>query len=72
MTEDKFYKNNKSDSVWWVATDAVGEFLFTFDKNKIYNLYEDYPHNLTPEQLRLFDKENPLWADYFSDRRSEK
>lgn len=69
MSDSVFYKNNETDAIWWVDTEAIGEFLFSFDKKKIYNLYADYPHNLTPNQVRTFDKENPLWAEYFKDRK---
>ena len=69
MSDSVFYKNSETDAIWWVDTEAIGEFLFSFDKKKIYNLYADYPHNLTPKQVRTFDKENPLWADYFKDRK---
>lgn len=64
-----FYKNNKTDKIWWIDDmEHVGRFLFSFDKKKIFNLFEDYPHKLTKEQKALFDKENPYWADFFSDR----
>lgn len=64
-----FYKNNESDSVWWIDNlETVGEFLFSFDKNKIYNLFSDYPHNLSKEEKEIFDKENPYWKDFFKDR----
>ena len=66
----KFYKENEADQVWWVDTsDRDGEFLFSFDKKKVFNLFADYPHNLTPEQKEIFDKENPYWKDFFKDRR---
>lgn len=65
---NKFYKNNESDSIWWINHDAIGEFLFSFDKKRIFNLFEDYPHNLTAEQKAVFDKENPRWKEFFSDR----
>lgn len=64
-----FYKNNESDSVWWIDNlETVGEFLFSFDKNKIYNLFADYPHNLSKEEKEIFDEENPHWKEFFSDR----
>ena len=67
---NKFYKNNPGDSIWWVDTfDKVGEWLFSFDQKIIFNMFEDYPHNLTPEQVKVFDEENPYWADFFSDRK---
>lgn len=66
---NKFYKENPSDSVWWVDTfELDGVFLFSFDKEHIFNLFQDYPHKLTPEQKQTFDKENPYWADFFKDR----
>ena len=47
-----FYKENDNDRVWWVNTvDKVGLYLFTFDRKKIYNLFSDYPHNLSPEEI---------------------
>ena len=67
---DKFYKENETDQIWWVDTsDRDSEFLFSFDKKKVFNLFADYPHNLTPEQKEIFDKENPYWKDFFKDRR---
>lgn len=64
-----FYKMNPDDEIWWVDNiDAVGEFLFSFDKKKVFNLFQDYPYKLSLEQKRIFDKENPYWAEFFSDR----
>lgn len=69
MKHFEFYRNNVNDVVWWVNNaDTIGEHLFTFDKQKIYNLFADYPHNLTPKEKAIFDKENPYWADFFADR----
>ena len=67
--EKMLYKKNTTDIIWWVDNpDKVGEHLFTFDKKRIFNLFRDYPQELTPEQKELFDKENPYWADYFKDK----
>ena len=67
---NKFYKENPDDSVWWVDTsESDGLFLFSFDGKKIFNLFRDYPHELTPEQKAIFDRENPQWKEFFSDRR---
>lgn len=69
MDKYNFYKNKKSDKVYWVDNlDVKGEHLFSFDKQTIFNLFADYPHKLTPEQRAIFDKENPYWADFFRDR----
>lgn len=66
---NKFYKNNPTDVIWWVDDpESVGEWLFSFDKKKIFNMFADYPHELTPEQKEIFDSENPNWADFFKDR----
>jgi len=62
-------KNKSKDVIFWVDNvETIGEHLFTFDKKKIFNLFEDYPHNLTSEQKTIFDKENPYWRDFFADR----
>lgn len=66
----EFYKDDKNDKIWWVDNyDVVGEYLFSFDKKRVFNLFEDYPHNLTKEQKQIFDKENPYWKDFFKDRK---
>ena len=65
---NKFYKEHEDDQIWWLYSDVKGEWLFSFDKKKIFNLFADYPHNLTPEQKRIFDDENPYWKDFFKDR----
>ena len=64
-----FYKENPTDKIWWVDNpDVVGVWEFSFDRQTVFNLFEDYPYKLTPEQKEMFDKENPYWADYFKDR----
>ncbi len=65
----KFRKNNESDVIWWVDNpETIGEWLFTFDKKRIFNMFRDYPHELTQKQKAIFDKENPYWVDFFKDR----
>lgn len=65
-----FYKNNETDKIWWIDNlETFGEHLFSFDKKHIYNLFADYPYNMTEAEVEIFDKENPYWADYFSHRR---
>ena len=65
----RFYHRNEKEVVWWVDnTETIGEHLFSFDKQRIYNLFADYPHNLTPSEKEVFDKENPEWAKFFADR----
>lgn len=63
-------KNRESDVIWWVEYPLPmdGEFLFSFDRETIFNLFSDYPWKLTPEQKAIFDRENPRWREFFSDR----
>lgn len=68
MSSDRWYKNNTDNKIWWKDTDSVGEWLFSFDKKQVFNMFADYPHNLTPEQKKIFDEENPEWVDFFKDR----
>ena len=66
---NKFYKNEETDKIWWVDTsDKVGIWEFSFDQKTIFNMFQDYPWKLTPEQKEIFDRENPFWVDFFSDR----
>lgn len=66
---NKFFKNDPNDKIWWVDTfDKDGVFEFSFDKKTVFNLFYDYPSNLTKQQKEIFDKENPYWKDFFSDR----
>lgn len=71
MEENKIrlYKQKRGDKIRWVDTsDKDGEYIFTFDGENFFNMFRDYPYKLTPEQRDLFDKENPVWAEFFSDR----
>lgn len=69
MGKYRFYKNNPKDSIYWVDDpDTMGEYLFSFDKKKVFNLFTDYPHKLTAEQREVFEKENPEWRDFFAGR----
>lgn len=67
--KNNFYKENKTDKIWWVDNiDTIGEFLFSFDKEKVFNLFRDYPYRLTKQEKEIFDKENPYWKNFFADR----
>ena len=68
--KDKWYKNRPNDKIWWLdnANESVGEWIFSFDKVYTFNMFADYPNKLTPEQKKIFDRENPYWADFFRDR----
>ena len=69
MSGNRFYKENPRDKIWWVDSEKDGVWEFSFDKRKVYNMFRDYPHNMTPAQVAIFDRENPFWAEYFKDRR---
>ena len=72
MPSDKFYKQNETDQIWWVDdTEAIGLWLFSFDKKKVYNMFADFPQKLTKEEVQIFIEENPYWADFFKDRLTE-
>ena len=65
----KYVKNEPTDKIWWLLDeDKTGEWVFSFDKKTNFNMFADYPDKLTAKQKALFDKENPFWADFFSDR----
>lgn len=63
-----FYKNDPADVIWWVESDEVGVWEFSFDRKKIFNLFRDYPFALTRAQKAIFDRENPYWANFFRGR----
>ena len=64
--------NNLLKFSWIESPDTIGEMLFTFDGERIFNLFRDYPHALTAKEKILFDKENPYWANFFRNRKYEK
>ena len=68
MEQNNFYKNNEDDIIWWVETpDTKGEFLFSFDRITVYNLFQDY-EKLSDQQREIFNKENPMLAELFIER----
>lgn len=70
--EYPFYKDSPDNRVMWVDNyDTVGEHLFSFDGVKVYNLFRDYPHNMTEAEVAIFDSEYPEWAEFFKDRKQE-
>lgn len=67
--DNVWYKEDKENVIWWKDIPEVkGVWEFSFDRNKIFNLFQDYPYALTPEEKDIFDRENPEWADFFADR----
>lgn len=65
---DKFYKKKPTDKIWWVDNNKLGFHEISFDKKNILNLFRDYPQHFTKEQKKIFDAENPFWANFFKDR----
>lgn len=61
-------KNNPDYQIWWMNIDRKGEHVFSFDKERLYNLFRDYPWELSNSQRQVFDEENPFWAEFFKDR----
>lgn len=59
----------KVSFMWIENPDRIGAMLFTFDGQKVFNLFRDYPHALTVEQKEIFDSENPYWAEFFKERK---
>lgn len=56
-----FYTDKPGGRVFWIdKIDTIGEFMFSFDKQKIYHLFRDYPNALTPEEKAIFDSECPF------------
>ncbi len=69
MKDYIFHKNNPTDIIWWADTpEDKGLWLFSFDRTVVFNMFRDYPNQLSKEQREIFDKENPYWAEFFSDR----
>ena len=64
-----YYKKKEGDKIWWAYTPQIhGTMTFTFDKKKLYNVFGDYPRNLSKEEKQIFDSENPYWKDFFNGR----
>lgn len=68
--QNKWFKNEETDTIWWLdnGDEGKGIFIFSFDQKKQYNLFEDYPHNMKPEEVVIFNNENPFWQDFFKER----
>lgn len=69
MKDYNFFKNKPTDTIWWADTsEEKGLWLFSFDRKVVFNMFQDYPDQLSKEQKATFDDENPYWAEFFSDR----
>lgn len=68
--EPKFVKEKVGDKIEWDANSGIGEFVFRFEgEQEEFNMFRDYPWRLTEQQKKIFDEENPFWADFFKDRK---
>lgn len=64
-----FYKNEPKSKVFWVDDpETTGVLEFSFDKKRVFNLFQDYPYALTDQEKAIFDKSEPYWAEFFKDR----
>lgn len=69
---EDFYKekDKKNNKIWWTSKiDTFGELNISFDLKKIYNLFVDYPYNMTKKEIEIFKEEEPYWAKFFSWRK---
>ena len=58
-----FYKNNPQSRIWRVTdSKGLGSILFSFDKKKVYDFFQDYPQELSEEEKNIFDNEYPVLA----------
>lgn len=67
----EWIKENPADTVEWAdnGMDQKGVMLFRFGPGgRVFNLFRDYPEKLTPDELAIFNRENPYWAEFFADR----
>jgi len=69
LKDGYFYKRNPKDKIYWYnfLDGNIGTYVFSFDKKKAYYLFGDYPDNMTPEEVALFNKENPYWVKLLSE-----
>ena len=72
-----FYRNKPTDKVWWLEElddegyPLIGPISFSIDKKKVYNIFQDYPQNLSAEEKAIFDEENPYWVKFFETKITE-
>ncbi len=67
--EAPFYRKHPGDKIYWIIREKYdGPLEISFDQKKIYNLFTDYPDKMTPEEVELFNKENPSWADLLNSK----
>lgn len=53
------YRRSKKSKIYWIQVpEAVGLYLFTFDKKKVYNFFSDF-YEMSEEEKAIFKKEEP-------------
>ena len=69
--EYEFFKKKDTDQIWWLKEKNTNNdiLFFSFDKEKTYDLFNDYPGKMTEEEVKIFDNENEYWSKYFEDRK---
>lgn len=60
-----FYKEDPDERIWhtYPMKENFVTYFFSFDRKIIYQFWEDFPQNLTREEVYLFTKENPRMAE---------
>lgn len=65
INDGTFYREGPGKKTWWkLSEDGSISHEFTFDRKRIFHLFKDYPTELTPAELEIFDKENAYWAGF--------
>ena len=61
----RFYKEKPNAIIWhtYPVKENFTTYFFSFDQRIIYEFWEDFPQNLTREEVYLFTKENPRMAE---------
>lgn len=63
--------DDEGDRVEWVEVPGKrGEYIFTIDGRRFFNLFHDFPWALTDAERETFVKDQPYWADFFKSRLS--
>ena len=69
---DILTKDNENKRVWWTApVGTVGTVLFSFDGKRLYNLWRDYPFNLSEEEQEIFREDEPFWYKKLGHRKRQ-
>ena len=59
-TDKRTFVRSEGGKLWWVDDpDSTGNFLFSFDKHTVYNLFSEDWDKLSARQKAIFKEENP-------------